>query len=192
MMLCAPAGPCGHVGGHVGASMTRRISSPLPVGPKRVTSFARVVAHPRRRPCDHYRHRADRSTRPCRARDRPPGRGGSDPGVESRCVPRVGARARRHDVGILADPEGNGRTSNTQKCPCAGEKLEAAGGVEPPMEILQTSALPLGYAAPAQASLTTEGRRQSTKPMSSAHAAKEIGAGEGTRTLDLLHGKQTL
>ena len=92
MMLCAPAGPCGHVGGHVGASMTRRISSPLPDGPKRVTSFARVVAHPRRRPCDHYRHRADRSTRPCRARDRPPGRGGSDPGVESRCVPRVGAR----------------------------------------------------------------------------------------------------
>ena len=70
--------------------------------------------------------------------------------------------------------------------------MEAAAGVEPAMEILQTSALPLGYAAPAQASLTTEGRRQSTKPVSSAQAAKEIGAGEGTRTLDLLHGKQTL
>jgi hypothetical protein len=70
--------------------------------------------------------------------------------------------------------------------------LEAATGVEPVMEVLQTSALPLGYAAPAQASLTRKGRRQSTEPVSSAQAAKEIGAGEGTRTLDLLHGKQTL
>ena len=34
-----------------------------------------------------------------------------------------------------------------RKCLRAGKKLEAAGGVEPPMEILQTSALPLGYAA---------------------------------------------
>ena len=126
MMLCAPAGPCGHVGGHVGASMTRRISSPLPVGPKRVTSFARVVAHPRRRPCDHYRHRADRSTRPCRARDRPPGRGGSDPGVESRCVPRVGARARRHDVGILADSEAEGAHGEHQKVPMC--RREVGGG----------------------------------------------------------------
>ena len=48
--------------------------------------------------------------------------------------------------------------------------LEAATGVEPVMEVLQTSALPLGYAA----------------------LAKGSGAGEGTRTLDLLHGKQTL
>jgi hypothetical protein len=32
-------------------------------------------------------------------------------------------------------------------CPFAGEKLEAASGVEPLMEVLQTSALPLGYAA---------------------------------------------
>ena len=41
-------------------------------------------------------------------------------------------------------------------------------GVEPMMEVLQTSALPLGYAAPAWASLTTKGRRQSTSPLSSA------------------------
>ena len=41
--------------------------------------------------------------------------------------------------------------------------LEAATGVEPVMEVLQTSALPLGYAAPMWASLTTsKGRRQST------------------------------
>ena len=47
--------------------------------------------------------------------------------------------------------------------------LEAAIGVEPMMEVLQTSALPLGYAAPARASLTTtKGRRQSTWPLSSA------------------------
>ena len=51
----------------------------------------------------------------------------------------------------------------------AGEKLEAAIGVEPMMEVLQTSALPLGYAAPAWASLTTiKGRQQSTSPLSSA------------------------
>ena len=37
----------------------------------------------------------------------------------------------------------------TGKCPFAGENLEAATGVEPVMEVLQTSALPLGYAAPA-------------------------------------------
>jgi hypothetical protein len=82
--------------------------------------------------------------------------------------------------------------ADDRKSPGAGKLLEAATGVEPVMEVLQTSALPLGYAAPAQASLTKTGRRQSTKPVSSAQAAKEIGAGEGTRTLDLLHGKQTL
>jgi hypothetical protein len=32
--------------------------------------------------------------------------------------------------------------------------LEAATGVEPVMEVLQTSALPLGYAAPVRAPLT--------------------------------------
>ena len=76
----------------------------------------------------------------------------------------------------------------------AGKLLEAAIGVEPMMEVLQTSALPLGYAAPAWASLTTmKGRQQSTAPLSSASPPRrEIGAGEGTRTLDLLHGKQTL
>ena len=91
-----------------------------------------------------------------------------------------------------ADSEGNGRTANTKKCPCAGEKLEAATGVEPVMEVLQTSALPLGYAAPAQVSLNNE--RQTTEHHSvlCLVPGKGNGAGEGTRTLDLLHGKQTL
>ena len=53
----------------------------------------------------------------------------------------------RQNVGSLADSAGNGRTSNEQKNPFAGERLEAATGVEPVMEVLQTSALPLGYAA---------------------------------------------
>jgi hypothetical protein len=57
--------------------------------------------------------------------------------------------------------DGSEGSLNT-KCPFAGEKLEAAGGVEPPMEILQTSALPLGYAAPAIVTLYAKGRRQST------------------------------
>ena len=40
---------------------------------------------------------------------------------------------------VSADSEGNRRTAKTKKCPCAGEKLEAATGVEPVMEVLQTS-----------------------------------------------------
>ena len=60
------------------------------------------------------------------------------------------AESRRQNVGSSADSEGNGRTTNTRKCPGAGKLLEAAIGVEPMMEVLQTSALPLGYAAPAQ------------------------------------------
>src|SRR5450759_5867996 len=61
------------------------------------------------------------------------------------------------------------RSAARRKCPFAGDKLEAAIGVEPMMEVLQTSALPLGYAAPAWASLTTiKGRQQSTSPLSSA------------------------
>ena len=61
------------------------------------------------------------------------------------------------------------RRTRLRRAPFAGESLEAAIGVEPMMEVLQTSALPLGYAAPARASLTTtKGRRQSTWPLSSA------------------------
>ena len=71
------------------------------------------------------------------------------------------------------------------------ESLEAAIGVEPMMEVLQTSALPLGYAAWKNASRRKKDRRQSALPLSSA-SSKTAGAGEGTRTLDLLHGKQTL
>ena len=73
-----------------------------------------------------------------------------------------------------------------------GEKLEAAIGVEPMMEVLQTSALPLGYAASVGA---PHDERQTTEHMASVLCLApegEIGAGEGTRTLDLLHGKQTL
>jgi hypothetical protein len=51
-------------------------------------------------------------------------------------------------------------------CRSAGENLEAAGGVEPPMEILQTSALPLGYAASAQA-LPHNDEKQTTEHMAS-------------------------
>ena len=61
------------------------------------------------------------------------------------------------------------------------------------MEVLQTSALPLGYAAPAQVPSRCE--RQTTEHMASVLCLapeRGIGAGEGTRTLDLLHGKQTL
>ena len=47
--------------------------------------------------------------------------------------------SRRQNVGSPADSEGNGRTANTKKCPFAGEKLEAATGVEPVMEVLQSS-----------------------------------------------------
>jgi len=45
----------------------------------------------------------------------------------------------RQNVGSPADSEGNPRRAHMGKCPFAGEKLEAAGGVEPPMEILQSS-----------------------------------------------------
>ena len=71
-------------------------------------------------------------------------------------------------------------------------RLEAAIGVEPMMEVLQTSALPLGYAASAQTPLNDE--RQTTEHHSvlCLVPVRGIGAGEGTRTLDLLHGKQTL
>ena len=71
--------------------------------------------------------------------------------------------------------------------------MEAAIGVEPMMEVLQTSALPLGYAAPTCSLHNDE--RQMTEHMASVLCLTprgEIGAGEGTRTLDLLHGKQTL
>ncbi len=36
-----------------------------------------------------------------------------------------------------------------QPATARGREMEAAGGIEPPVEVLQTSALPLGYAATA-------------------------------------------
>ena len=53
-----------------------------------------------------------------------------------------------------------------------GVRLEAATGVEPVMEVLQTSALPLGYAAPAWLLSDSKGRRQSTSPLSSASSPR--------------------
>jgi hypothetical protein len=54
------------------------------------------------------------------------------------------------------------------------KNMEAPGGFEPPVEILQTSALPLGYGAP-QTSVN-----------------RKNGAGEGVRTLDFNLGKVAL
>ena len=52
--------------------------------------------------------------------------------------------------------------------------MEAPGGFEPPIEILQTSALPLGYGAPLGFNY------------------RKNGAGEGVRTLDFNLGKVAL
>lgn len=54
------------------------------------------------------------------------------------------------------------------------EKRKAPGGLEPPIEILQTSALPLGDGAPQTS------------------AGTKNGAGEGVRTLDFNLGKVAL
>ena len=48
-------------------------------------------------------------------------------------------RSRRQNVGSLAESEGHERASKARKCPCAGDKLEAAIGVEPMMDVLQSS-----------------------------------------------------
>ena len=55
--------------------------------------------------------------------------------------------------------------------------MEAPGGIEPPMEVLQTSALPLGDGAVYRVLSTRVG---------------ESGAGEGVRTLDFNLGKVAL
>ncbi len=60
---------------------------------------------------------------------------------------------------------------------CSRKYVEAAGGVEPPMEVLQTSALPLGYAAPVKGPLTTKGRRRSTWLLSSASPSRGVWSG---------------
>ena len=77
--------------------------------------------------------------------------------------------------------------------------VEAASGVEPLMEVLQTSALPLGYAAvkaswPAWNTPVTcdVGVRRHELRWFDVPPSDTTGAGEGARTLDLLHGKQTL
>jgi hypothetical protein len=55
-----------------------------------------------------------------------------------RMAPRAAA-SRRQNVGSPADSEGDGRPALMGKCPFAGENLEAAIGVEPMMEVLQSS-----------------------------------------------------
>ena len=64
--------------------------------------------------------------------------------MSPRLVGKTSAEGRRSaegrlKVGSLADPERIGRIANAGKCPFTGEKLEAATGVEPVMEVLQTS-----------------------------------------------------
>ena len=55
--------------------------------------------------------------------------------------------SRRQFVGNSADSDILCAGAHDRKSPGAGKLLEAAIGVEPMMEVLQTSALPLGYAA---------------------------------------------
>ena len=62
-----------------------------------------------------------------------------------------------------------------------GKLLEAQPGFEPGMEVLQTSALPLGYCAACEV-LRTVGRAQEGKS----------GAGNGIRTRDFDLGKVAL
>ena len=72
--------------------------------------------------------------------------------------------------------------------------MEAAAGVEPAIEILQTSALTTWLRRPGVGILDND-ERQTTEHIASVLCLTPrggIGAGEGTRTLDLLHGKQTL
>jgi hypothetical protein len=70
--------------------------------------------------------------------------------------------------------------------------VEAPSGFEPEMEVLQTSALPLGYGAPV---LTTgRGRPALTKNARRRPRGGERknGAGNGIRTRDFDHGKVAL
>jgi hypothetical protein len=64
------------------------------------------------------------------------------------------------------------------------EELEAQPGFEPGMEVLQTSALPLGYCATSQV-LRTVGRAQEGY-------IYMLGAGNGIRTRDFDLGKVAL
>ena len=73
----------------------------------------------------------------------------SPPASVSEC-PNVGV-----NVGICHAGEGTrvGECGQVQE-----NRLEAATGVEPVIKVLQTSALPLGYAAPALLALRAAGR----------------------------------
>ena len=65
------------------------------------------------------------------------------------------------------------------------EKMEAPPGFEPGMEVLQTSALPLGYGAAGCLGRGSAGRRLLSR-------GGEAGAGNGIRTRDFDLGKVAL
>ena len=133
--------------------------------------------------------RQDRRTGGGGVGDEPPaGKAKASPARPPRILGLVGGT-----VGSSADPEVSSAGAHDRRSRDAGKALEAASGVEPLMEVLQTSALPLGYAASARCPLKC--KRQTTEHIASVLCLapeRGIGAGEGTRTLDLLHGKQTL
>jgi hypothetical protein len=62
--------------------------------------------------------------------------------------------------------------------------LEARGGIEPPIEVLQTSALPLGDRAPRE-----DGQARNPRPGARVGIS---GAGDGGRTRDFDLGKVAL
>ena len=63
----------------------------------------------------------------------------------------------------------------------SGWKLEARAGIEPAMEVLQTSVLPLGYRAPEPAILdpAPTGGCSMRKTLASSEGREKTGAGDG-------------
>jgi hypothetical protein len=85
-----------------------------------------------------------------------PARSPSDPlcGIDDRSVTTVPVAARPYAEDTRnAAPANHTRQSRAAFC---GKKLEAPPGFEPGMEVLQTSALPLGDGAAGSRSVTTE------------------------------------
>jgi hypothetical protein len=69
--------------------------------------------------------------------------------------------------------------------------LEAPSGFEPEMEVLQTSALPLGYGAPVEAR-RSEKIADKKRAVATARGEGKDGAGNGIRTRDFDLGKVAL
>ncbi len=74
----------------------------------------------------------------------------------------------------------------------AEKKLEAPPGFEPGMEVLQTSALPLGYGAARTCADRRHDLAGRTGRCGGTHWRKEVGAGNGIRTRDFDLGKVAL